>query len=433
MKLDATHNPDLRSWVESANEPACDFPIQNLPLGRFRRHGSDEPWRIGVAIGTQVLDLRQAHEESPWSRTVHALLEPLAAGDMKTFMAEGCPAWRSLRAALSAALAEGSEQAPFLERCLLGQDEAEMSMPCQVSDYTDFFTGIHHAVAAGKLFRPDNPLLPNYKWVPIGYHGRASSLGIGGKVKRPKGQLKGAADAPVFAPCQRLDFELEVGAFIGTGNALGTPVGMADAEDVLFGLTLLNDWSARDIQAWEYQPLGPFLAKSFATSISPWVVTMEALAPYRRAFERPPGDPQPLPYLDSAFNRTSGALQMALEVWLQTATMRAAGQGAVRLAHSNLQYAYWTWAQLVAHHTSNGCNLQSGDLFGSGTISGPTPQQSGSMLELSAGGQRPVTLPNGEQRRFLEDGDAISLRAHCAAAGAARIGFGEVRGLIVGS
>jgi len=428
---DATHDPALRSWVDSANAEGSDFPIQNLPYGRFRRRGSDEPWRIGVAIGDQVLDLALARERCPWGADVPALLEPLAAGDLNTFMALGRPAWRAVRAALSAALAAGSDQGPFLELCLVPQRDAEMALPCRIGDYTDFFAGIHHARNTGRQFRPDNPLLPNYQWVPIGYHGRVSSIGLGGAVKRPWGQVKGSGDAPpAYQPSRRLDYELEVGAFVGRGNALGEPVPMADAEDALFGLVLLNDWSARDIQAWEYQPLGPFLGKSFATSISPWVVTFDALAPFRRPFTRPEGDPQPLPYLDSAFNREAGAIDMVLEAWLQTAAMRAAGQPAVRLSQSNLLDAYWTWAQMLTHHASNGCNLQPGDLLGSGTISGPAPGQFASMLELSNGGKAPFTLPGGEQRSFLEDGDTVVLRAHCSAPGAVRIGLGELAGTI---
>jgi fumarylacetoacetase len=432
MLTDATHDPALRSWVTSANDGQTDFPLQNLPYGRFRRLGQDEPWRIGVAIGDQVLDLRLAHERCPWGAGADVWLAPLAAGDLNAFMALGRPAWRAARAALSAALAAGSEQAPFLELCLLPQTAVELSLPCRIGDYTDFYSGIHHATTIGKLFRPDSPLLPNYKWVPIGYHGRASSLGIGGAVKRPHGQTKApGADAPRFGPSQRLDYELEVGAFVGRANALGEPVGMEQAEDALFGLVLLNDWSARDIQAWEYQPLGPFLAKSFATSISPWIVTMEALAPFRRPFTRPDGDPQPLPYLDSPFNRTAGAIDMVLEVWLQTAAMRAAGQAAVRLSQSNLTDAYWTWAQMLTHHASNGCNLQLGDLLGSGTISGANEGSYASLMELSANGQQPIGLPGGEQRSFLQDGDSVTLRAHCAAPGAVRIGLGEVNGTIV--
>ncbi len=428
----ASHDPALRSWVASANDGVTDFPIQNLPYGRLRPAGSDEPWRIGVAIGDQVLDLLLAAERSSWSDEVEPLLEPLAAGDLNAFMALGASAWHQMRAALSAALAEGSAQQPSLQACLLPQAACEMALPCRIGDYTDFYAGIHHATTIGKLFRPDNPLLPNYKWVPIGYHGRASSIGLGGPVRRPAGQLKSADEAPTFGPCRRLDYELEVGAFVGRGNAQGEPVALDDAEDALFGLVLLNDWSARDIQAWEYQPLGPFLAKSFASSISPWIVTMEALAPFRRPFTRPAGDPQPLPYLDGAFNREAGQIDMQLEAWLQTAAMRAAGQPALRLSQSNLSDAYWTWAQMLAHHTSNGCNLQAGDLLGSGTLSGPSDDARASLMELSAGGQRPITLPGGESRSFLQDGDTVTLRAYCQQPGAVRIGLSEVSGTIVG-
>jgi fumarylacetoacetase len=427
---DATHDPALRSWVTSANGPGADFPIQNLPLGRFRRAKSDEPWRTGVAIGDQVLDLRLAAEQCPWGDGIAGLLEPLAAGDLAAFMARGRPAWKAVRAALSEALAESSEQAPFLELCLLPLAQAEMAMPCTVGDYSDFFTGIHHARAAGALFRPENPLLPNYQWVPIGYHGRASSVGLGGAVRRPHGQAKTAAEVPVFGPSRRLDYELELGLWVGVGNPLGQPVPMAAAEDRLFGITLLNDWSARDFQAWEYQPLGPFLAKSFATTVSPWVVSFEALAPFRRAFTRPAGDPAPLPYLEGDFNREHGAIDITLEAWLQTATMRAAGQPAVRLSRSNALDAYWTPAQLVAHQTSNGCNLQTGDLLGTGTLSGPQPGQGGCLLELTVGGRQPLTLPNGEQRAFLEDGDTVTLRAFCEAPGAVRIALGDVTGTV---
>ncbi len=423
---DATHDPRLRSWVASANRPDADFPVQNLPLGRFRRAGSGEPWRVGVAIGDEVLDLRLAAQQCPWSEDLHPLLQPLAEGDLAAFMALGQRAWRTLRAALSAALAEGSDQGPFLELCLVPQKQAEMAMPCAIRDYTDFYTGIHHAVTVGKLFRPDNPLLPNYKWVPIGYHGRASSIGLGGAVKRPAGQTRGSGDTPEFGPSKRLDYELEIGAFVGPGNALGQPLTMAQAEERLFGVTLLNDWSARDIQAWEYQPLGPFLAKSFATSISPWIVTMDALAPFRRPFTRPGGDPQPLPYLDSPFNREAGALDITLEVWLKTPKVAQP----VRLSQSSTLDAYWTLAQLLAHHASNGCNLQTGDLLGSGTLSGAAPGQGGSLLELTAGGRTPLSLAGGEARTFLQDGDTVTLRAYCQAPGAVRIGLASVSGTI---
>jgi len=435
LLTDITHDPALKSWVDSANLPGHDFPIQNLPLGRFRRPAGDgaqqEPLRVGVAIGDEVLDLKLAATQCPWADEVHALLEPLAAGDLTAFMALGRPAWKMLRAALSQALAQGSDQGPFLETCLLPQADVQMAMPCRVGDYTDFFTGIHHARAVGALFRPDTPLLPNYPWVPIAYHGRASSVGLGGPVKRPQGQTRSSEGPPHFGPTKRLDYELELGLWVGADNALGSPVAMAHAEDHLFGITLLNDWSARDVQAWEYQPLGPFLAKSFATSVSPWIVSLEALAPFRRPFVRPEGDPQPLPYLDSPFNRACGAIQMTLEVWLQTARMRAAAAPPVRLSQSNALDAYWTPAQMLAHHTSNGCNLQIGDLLGTGTLSGPAPGQGGSLLELTQGGRVPLALPGGEQRSFLEDGDTVVLRAFCDAPGAVRIGLGQVSGSVV--
>lgn len=431
--VNATHDPKLKSWVASANTAETDFPIQNLPFGRFRRANTTEPWRIGVAIGDHILDLKLAVEIGQWSADAQVMLAPLALGDLNVFMARSAVARSALRAELSAALAVGSAQQHTLDRALLPQSEAQMTLPCAIGDYTDFYTGIHHATAVGKLFRPDNPLLPNYQWVPIGYHGRASSIGVSGqRFKRPLGQTKGEAPTPLFGPSQRIDYELELGLFVGPGNALGDSIPIDAAEDHLFGVCLLNDWSARDLQAWEYQPLGPFLAKNFATTISPWVVTMEALAPYRTAFTRPAGDPQPLPYLDSAFNREHGAIEMTLEVWLQTAAMLAAGEPAVKLSHSGVaEAAYWTFAQLVTHHSVNGCNLQPGDLLGSGTLSGPTPDQSGSLLELTAGGKQKLTLPNGEQRTFLQDGDTVTLRGYCARAGAARIGLGEVSGTVV--
>jgi fumarylacetoacetase len=306
-----------------------------------------------------------------------------------------------------------------------------MTLPCTVGDYTDFYTGIHHATAVGRLFRPDNPLLPNYKWVPIGYHGRSSSLVVSGTpVRRPRGQLKGEAAEPKLAATQRLDYELELGAFVGAGNALGEPVDIAQAEAHLFGVVLLNDWSARDVQAWEYQPLGPFLAKNFASTLSPWVVTMEALAPYRAAFTRPAQDPQPLPYLDSEANRAQGALDIRLQVLLQTAAMRERGEAPVQLSQSNFRDAYWTLAQLVAHHSVNGCNLRAGDLLGTGTQSGPGEGEGGSLLELSQGGKRPIALPGGDSRSFLQDGDTLILRAFCEAPGRARLGFGDCAGTV---
>jgi fumarylacetoacetase len=426
ITLDATHDPALRSWVESANADDTDFPVQNLPYGRFRRRKSDDAWRIGVAIGDKILDLKLASEQCPWGKGIPDLLAPLAAGDLNAFMALDRQAWRRLRAALSAALVEDSDQGPFLELCLLPQAQAEMALPFAIGDYTDFFTGIHHATAVGKLFRPDNPLLPNYQWVPIGYHGRVSSIGVSGNtVRRPNGQyMLPEQTVPSFGPSRRLDYELELGVVVGRGNELGMPKTMAEADEDWFGIVLLNDWSARDVQAWEYQPLGPFLAKSFATTISPWVVTQDALAPFRAPFERPPGAPMPLPYLDSPANRTQGQLDIALEVWLLTAAMRKKGQPPIRLSASNFRDSYWTVAQMLAHHTVNGCNLQTGDLLGTGTLSGPAPEQGGSLLELSVGGKRPLSLPGGETRSFLLDGDRVILHAACRHEGARRIGFG---------
>lgn len=429
--VDVTHDPALRSWVESANLPDTEFPIQNLPFGRFRRRKSDEAWRIGVAIGDHVLDLRLASQQCPWGQGVAELLEPLAAGDLNAFMALGAAARRKLRSALSQALAEDSTQGPFLELCLRSQAQSEMALPCTIGDYTDFFTGIHHATAVGKLFRPDSPLMPNYHWVPIGYHGRVSSIGIGGSVRRPNGQFKlPDQEVPNFGPSRRLDYELEMGVLVGTGNELGQPKTMAQAETDWFGMVLLNDWSARDVQAWEYQPLGPFLAKSFATTISPWVVTHEALAPFRVPFERAAGTPQPLPYLDSPANRAAGLIDVTLEVWLQTEAMRTKKLPPHRLSQSNYRDSFWTVAQMLAHHTVNGCNLQTGDLLGTGTLSGPKPEQGGSLLELSNGGKSPITLPNGETRTFLQDGDRVTLRAHCERDGARRIGFGLCEGTV---
>jgi fumarylacetoacetase len=418
--LNATHDPKLRSRVTSANQPGCDFPIQNLPFGRFRRAGSAQAWRIGTAIGDQVLDLEGA-----------GLID---TDDMNALMAVGPAERHALRAAISHGLREASEKQGAWAKALMPQAQAEYAVPCRIGDYTDFYTGIHHATAVGKLFRPDQPLMPNYKWVPIGYHGRASSIGVSGqRFKRPQGQTK-ALDAatPSFGSSKRLDYELELGFFVGQGNALGEPIAIGDAEDHLFGVCLLNDWSARDLQAWEYQPLGPFLAKNFATTLSPWIVTMEALAPFRARFERPTGDPQPMSYLDSPANRERGALDIVLEVWLQTARMRAAGEGPLRVTRSRAaQAAYWTAAQLIAHHTVNGCNLQPGDLLGSGTLSGPSPDQAGSLLEVTLGGKQPLTLANGEKRTFLEDGDTLILRAHCEREGTVRIGLGEAAGTVL--
>jgi fumarylacetoacetase len=334
---------------------------------------------------------------------------------------------------LSRALREGSAAQAQLEKCLLPQTQAEYAVPAQIGDYTDFYTSIYHATSVGRLFRPDNPLLPNYKWVPIGYHGRGSSIGVSGQsFARPISQVMPAgAERPVVAPAKRLDYEVEIGVFIGTGNKVGTRIDINAAESHVFGLCLLNDWSARDVQAWEYQPLGPFLSKNFATTISPWIVTLEALAPYRVGWTRAAEDPQPLPYLTASNLQAEGAIDVQLETSLQTAKMREHGQAGVRLSQASFKHAYWTISQMVTHHTVNGCNLQSGDLLGSGTQSGPTPSEAGSMLELSIGGKQTIPLPNGETRTFLEDGDAVTIRGWCERDGAARIGFGEVVGTVL--
>ncbi len=423
-RLDETHDAALSSWVVSANSETTDFPIQNLPLAVFRRIGSGESFRPGVAIGDQVVDLAACGRAGLLPA---AAAELLAGEQLNAFMAQGRAARVALRLALSRGLRAGSAQQVAFQACLVPQAEAEYALPCRIDGYTDFYTGIHHATAVGKLFRPDNPLLPNYKWVPIGYHGRTSSIHVSGQhFRRPQGQFKGPNDAaPQFGPCRRLDYELEVGAFIAAGNDLGRPILMEEAEDHLFGLVLLNDWSARDVQAWEYQPLGPFLSKNFATTISPWIVTMEALEPFRQSWTRDAADPQPLPYLESPANRQQGAVSVDLGVWLQTAAMREAGQAPQRLMSSNFADSYWTLAQLVTHHSSNGCNLQPGDLLGSGTQSGPQEGQGGSLLELTCGGQKPVRLANGETRTFVEDGDTVVLRGRCERPGYRSIGFGE--------
>ena len=431
--LNETHDPALRSWVASANLAGSDFPIQNLPFAVFRRRGTLEAFRGGVAIGDQILDLAALAAAGVFSAEAATAVQAGAQDKLNALMALGATSWRALRLALSRALREGAAGQGQLAACLVPQSKAEYGVPARIGDYTDFYTSVHHATNIGRQFRPDNPLLPNYKWVPIGYHGRASSIGVSGqRFHRPVGQtLPPGATQPVFGPSQRLDIELELGIFVGTGNALGEPVAMAQAEAHVFGLCLLNDWSARDIQAWEYQPLGPFLSKNFATTISPWIVTLEALAPYRVPFLRPEADPQPLPYLDSEANRRQGSLDIQLQVGLTTPRMRDAGQGEATICRTSYRHAYWTVAQMVTHHTVNGCNLQPGDLFGSGTLSGPTLDQAGALIELTTGGKHPLQLPNGESRTYLEDGDAVVIRGWCEKAGAARIGFGECLGTVL--
>ncbi len=417
--VNQTHAPELRSWVDSSNDPASDFPIQNLPFGVFRRDSRETP-RVGVAIGDQILDPAAAGITSP-----HSCLNPL--------MALGNDAAHALRLALSELLRHDSPDRARAAQALTPMAECELLLPAQIGDYTDFYASIHHATNVGRLFRPDSPLLPNYKYVPIGYHGRASSIVVSGTpVKRPMGQTRpNAQEPPVFGPSRRLDYELELGFFVACGNDLGTPVPIHDAADRIFGFCLLNDWSARDIQAWEYQPLGPFLGKSFATTLSPWVVTAEGLAPFRTAAcARPEGDPAPLYYLSDAHDRQTGAFDITLEVWIDTAQMREKKLPEARLSRGNFRDMYWTVAQMLAHHTSNGCNLRSADLLASGTVSGEAFDARGCLLELTRGGAEPIQLPSGENRQFLEDGDQVILRGRCQREGSASIGFGECRGIV---
>ncbi len=432
-QLNETHQPELRSWVASANNQQTDFPIQNLPFSIFRRHGRNEKFRAGVAIGEHIVDLPAAHKAGVFSMSLTPMLRTLNKSKLNKFMGMGKGAWSELRLELSQALREGSPSQALLENCLVPQTQAEYKVPARIGDYTDFYTSINHATNVGKLFRPDNPLLPNYQWIPIGYHGRSSSIEVSGHgFHRPHGQLKAPdSDTPVLAPCKRLDYELEVGIYIGKGNAMGHPIGINQAEDHVFGLCMFNDWSARDIQAWEYQPLGPFLSKSFASTVSPWIVTMEALAPYREAWSRPSDHPQPLPYLESHDNRNVGAVDMHLEVLLQTAKMKADGHAAERVALSNFNQSYWTVAQMVAHHSVNGCNLKPGDFLGSGTQSGTTAESVGALLEATQGGKNPINLSNGEQRTFLEDGDTVTLTGWCDSETAPRIGFGHAAATVL--
>lgn len=433
VQLNETHNPQLTSWVLSANTSFTDFPIQNLPFAVFRRKNSGEYFRGGVAIGDQVVDLAKLNDLGMLTGLAKNALEACSLPKLNVYMSMGKDTWSALRLALSYALRIGSENEAIVADCLVPQSDVEYDVPCNIGDYTDFYTSINHATTVGSLFRPDNPLLPNYKWVPIGYHGRSSSIVVSGKAfHRPMGQTKSPdLTEPSFGPCKRLDYELEVGIYVGSKNNLGEAIPINQVDDHVFGLCLFNDWSARDIQAWEYQPLGPFLSKSFASSVSPWIITNEALAPYRTKWDRDSNDPQPLSYLDSNLNRSKGALDINLDVQIESEQMRQAGIEPETLSKSNIVHSYWTIGQMLSHHTVNGCNLQPGDFLGSGTQSGPTPEEGGSLLELSLGGKRAIRLSNGETRTFLEDGDAIIMRGWCHKEGAARIGFGEVVGVVL--
>lgn len=432
--LNETHDPSLQSWVASANITDNGFPIQNLPFGVFRVAGSSQDFRPGVAIGDQVLDLAALAEAQPWQGTAGEALAACRATQLNGLMGLGQAHWSALRLELSRALRAGSSMQSTLEPLLADQAKLEFALPAHIGDYTDFYISLHHATAVGKQFRPDNPLLPNYKWVPIGYHGRASSIGVSGqKFARPVGQTRPVAEGgdPGFGPCKRLDYELELGIFVGQGNQQGERIPLAEAESHVFGLCILNDWSARDLQAWEYQPLGPFLAKNFASTISPWIVTLEALAPFRVAFQRNADDPQPMPYLSSEDNKAAGAFDVALDVLLTTQQSRAENAEPALLSSSNFKEAYWSVAQLLTHHTVNGCNLQAGDLLGTGTLSGPDKGQEGSLLELNQGGKNPVRLPWGEERIFLHDNDEVILRAKCSKPGYPTISLGACAGTVL--
>ena len=429
--VDETHDAALSSWVPSANARGTDFPVQNLPLGVFRRRGTHDRPRIGVAIGDAIFDLYHAAQENLVTGA-DTLREACEATTLNALMSLPHAHRLQFRHTLSSLLRSGADAS---RTQLVSQDDAEMLLPATIGDYTDFYASVYHATNVGKMFRPDNPLLPNYKYVPIGYHGRTSSIVVSGTaVPRPSGQTRDdASQPPVFGASRRLDYELEVGFFVGRSNTQGEAVPIEHAGARLFGLCLLNDWSARDIQTWEYQPLGPFLAKNFASSISPWVVTMEALAPFRvPAFARAEGDPAPLPYLTDEADQAGGGIDVKLEVLLSSARMRSEGIAPLRISHSTLADLYWTPAQLLAHHTSNGCNLQPGDLLGSGTVSGEAKDARGCLLELTWRGADPIQLPSGESRRFLEDGDEVIMRGTCEREGFVHIGFGECRGIIRG-
>jgi fumarylacetoacetase len=433
--INRTHDPRLRSWVESANDPNTDFPIQNLPFGVYKRN--DDFPQIGVAIGDQVVNIGAAFNMRLFDGIAAEAAKRCATTSLLSFMSLGAAHWSALRNQLSNVLRAESESyradKSIAQKLLIPMSDVEMQKPGYISDFSDFYASIHHATNTGKLRRPDQPLLPNYKYVPIGYHGRASSIVAGGTpIMRPRGQIKpDGADAPSYEPTRCLDFELELGAFVAKRNDAGRPISIFTAEDYLFGVCLVNDWSARDIQKWEAQPLGPFLAKSFATSISAWITTLEALAPFRcAAHARESGDPTPLPYLMDEVDQRSGGIDITLEAHLLTPQMRAQHLAPHRLTRTSTQHLYWTLAQLLTHQTSNGCNMRPGDLIASGTASGPTDDARACLLEITQDGKMPIQLPNGETRTYLLDGDEIILNGYCARGDYRRIGLGECRGVI---
>ena len=431
--LNATHDPALVSWVTASNQPDSDFPIQNLPFGVVRKRGRREAFRGAVAIGDQALDLAAAGSLGLLEGAAQEACAAASGPELNPLMSLGPAAWSELRRSLSRMLRDKAPEADRLATCLIPLNQVEYAVPARIGDFTDMYTSIDHATNVGRLFRPDNPLMPSFKWIPMGYHARVSSIGVSGQsFRRPTGQLMLAgAEQPVLEPTRRLDYELELGIWVGPGNALGEPIDLSTAESHVFGIGLLNDWSARDIQAWEYQPLGPLLGKNFATTVSPWIITTEALEPFRSAWHRPETDPQPLPYLEAPQNRRRGAFDIRMEAWIQTASMVARGLPPERLSCSNFKEAYWTLAQMLTHHTVNGCNLQAGDLIGSGTQSGKGPGEAGALIEITEGGKRPVQLACGERRSFLEDGDTVILRGGCERSGFRKIGFGECLGTVL--
>jgi fumarylacetoacetase len=432
-EINATHNPELTSWVKTADGHP-DFPIQNLPFGVFTVIEDTEPARVGVAIGDSVFDISRAEAAGLFDGASSRAAVACGRSTMNALMGLGREHWSLLRGRLSEMLQTGSDVQSECESFLISMDDVEMRLPAAVGDYTDFYASVFHATNVGSMFRPDNPLLPNYKHIPVGYHGRASSLVVSGTpVRRPFGQTKADdEDSPGFGPTRLLDYELEVGLFVGKSNAQGKAVPIGSAENHIFGLCLLNDWSARDLQKWEYQPLGPFLAKSFATTVSPWVVTMEAMAPFRiAAFERPAEDPIPLTYLCDVDDQSHGGVDMTVEVYLSSKQMIERGMEPFRLTSGNMKHMYWTVAQMLTHHASNGCNLNSGDMMATGTISGPEKSSRGCLLELTWRGSEPVGLPTGEERKFLQDGDEVVFRGFCERDGATRIGFGSCSGEVM--
>jgi fumarylacetoacetase len=435
---DETHEPSRRSWVESANDPATDFPIQNLPYCTFRPRGPTGIARVGIGIGDMILDVSGVARAGLLAENARAIALLCERPSLNALMAAGREDQRDLRRAVAQLLdansAGGKEKRRDARGHLTAMSDCDLLLPADIRDYTDFYASVEHASTVGALFRPDNPLLPNYRYVPIGYHGRASSIVVSGTpIRRPAGQTRPDPNAaPVFGATRRLDYELELAAFVGAGNLLGDRILIDEAEESVFGVALLNDWSARDIQGWEYQPLGPFLGKNFATTVAPWVVTVDALAPFRvPARPRASDEPKPLPYLYDATDQAAGGLDIIVEAALSSARMRADGIAPFALSRANSRGLYWTLAQMVTHHTSNGCNLRPGDVIATGTISGDASDARGCLLERTRGGADPITLPSGETRTFLTDGDEVILRAHCEGGGFRRIGFGECRGTIV--